>query len=60
MEALLGRGKTGIRDLDRPQEPPVLHDKPEVESTISAMGPVSIAIQLYLKTCSRKKYGEDR
>jgi len=48
MEALLRRGKTGIRDLDGPQEPPVLHDKPEVESMTSAMGPVSIAIQKHV------------
>jgi len=60
MEALLGRGKIGIQDLDGPQEPPVLHNKPEVESTTSAIGPVSIVIQLYLKACSRKKYGEGR
>jgi len=58
MEALLGRGKTGIQDLDGSQEPPVFHDKPEVESTTSAMGPVSIAIRLYLKAYSRKKYGK--
>jgi len=44
MEALLGRGETGIQNLDRSQKPPVFHNKPKVELTTSAMGPVSIVI----------------
>jgi len=44
MEELLGRNETGIRNLDRPQKPPVFHDKLKVESTTSMIGLVSIAI----------------
>ena len=60
METLFRRSETGIRNLDRPQKPPVFHDKPKVESTTSAIGTISITIQLYLKTRPRKKYGEGR
>jgi len=44
METLLGGSKTGIRNLDKLQKPPVLHDEPKVELTISTMGTISIAI----------------
>jgi len=60
MEALLGRGETGIRNLDRPQKPLVFHDKSKAEPTTSTIGTIPITIQLHLKTRSRKEYGEGR
>jgi len=57
MEALPGRRKTGIQNLDRPQKSLIFHDKSKAESKISKMGFISIMIQLYTKTYSGKKYG---
>jgi len=44
MEALLGRSKTGIRNLDGPQKPLVFYNKSKVESTTSTIGLISITI----------------
>jgi len=44
MEALLGRSETGIRNLDRPQKPPVFYDESKAEPTTSAMGTIPIMI----------------
>jgi len=57
MEALSGRRKTGIQNLDRPQKSLIFHDKSKAESKISKMDFISIMIQLYTKTYSGKKYG---
>jgi len=54
MEALPGRGKNQVQNLNRSQELGILHDKPEVEQTASKMGIIPIKIQLYIKVCSRK------
>jgi len=44
MEALSKRNKVGIQNLDRPQEPLVLHDKPKAKSKTSKMGSVPVKI----------------
>jgi len=60
IETLLGRGKTGIRNLDRLQKPPILHDKPKVKLKTSKISPLPIMIQLCIEICSRKKHREGR
>jgi len=43
METLFGRGKAGIRNLDRLQKPLAFHDKSKVKLKTSKMGLIPIA-----------------
>jgi len=44
IEALLGRSKTQIQNLDRPQKPPVFYNESKTELQTNKMGPIPITV----------------
>src|SRR6267378_3043983 len=58
VEALPGRGRTQIRDLDRPQKLGIFHVGQEAQPPTSPVVPDPRTVRLYLAPSPGKEYGE--